>query len=952
MDDLGHRLWEQFEEILKNQKGKKIISQLKINSDEVNVLHSIALSFTTGDIIPNRNKISKYWKNDGLIYLLLFTFTKYIYQPDKRFWEEWKLWTKADTSSDLCNPKIYYYIENFSNKHSLFLYKLHRNEYVGSLKTQAFIGLWTLKRLLETLFFMALQYPYHLDQNDRDSYLYEILDQAGQEPSGEIEKEDDLEMASFQFRKSFRLAAYLQKEIAYKELVQVFKDLHEIVLSLVGERKRRNKGLIYLEPYIQDCIDNFESSIQLGQYETLINESIQESKEKRKIFRRPGIYLDTETLYLTLHVPEQRIFNDDVRSIYRVLVNYVLNKEERKLNFRFFNDIPYFTRSEDITLFTYTGQLIWEIFKNHTLIKANTIKEPVLLFQLNGNRIELPINQEQDIYILLPEKCDFECDNASINNVPNTNYSIALVNCNKETLLYINGSFISPFAQDIPRLTENKNKVIYESVKILDSQDETNPVYREFPSFSVRAKSERELRDLYPLYINNKEINYIITQRKPLCDGSDNFIYSIIIPDNEKKHSGIGLYDLKIGNPILYSKKVFIITNLTFSFTEPLFFNEKHIRVENLSFDLFESICPASYFFPMKDNNCKFKIKIIDEVYRIVLQPPLIKCLLDDQELQDIEWCDDVIDKNLCIISEIEHLQVFLQYPDKTMRVLYPSKSGNKRIYLLNSLDQDKLLRSDPVHIVVKSNNQEKIITTIYFKFSFIEEPRFHCKEEGYLNSSIIKDDGLYLIGKTIGSKNENYQGILIYKATGQEYKFSIKPNSTIAQTFFITDDYVVNGNSSLSIRRSKKTIGQSKIQEIIDYEKDFKKLYEDPEEEENLYSLEIGSLLEVENSDGGTINNFFLKIDDELCNDDGFLANGYFLINQNDIQHTEFNPYTITNISIEGNTVECNITDKDGRPPNIDQRGRVNPLSGVNFTQIKKIYAKLINEEDATYDF
>ena len=175
-----------------------------------------------------------------------------------------------------------------------------------------------------------------------------------------------------------------------------------------------------------------------------------------------------------------------------------------------------------------------------------------------------------------------------------------------------------------------------------------------------------------------------------------------------------------------------IVTNLSFSFTESLFFSEKEVRVQNLDFDNAESLFSRSYSFPMKDKNNKFRINLNEEEYRLALQPPIIETSLDGRTVPEILWCDTIIGKSLCLVSDIEYLKVFVQYADKTRRELYPIRTANKRLYSLTSLDQDKLLRSDPVQLVVNCKQQEKTITTIYFKFDFLEEPRFFCTDTYY----------------------------------------------------------------------------------------------------------------------------------------------------------------------------------------------------------------------------
>ena len=85
MEDLGKRLWEQFEYIRKNQVENRLIFQLRITPEEVNVLQSVARLFGPYSAYPTQDGIEKFWKTDGLIFLLLFTYTKYVHKNDSQF---------------------------------------------------------------------------------------------------------------------------------------------------------------------------------------------------------------------------------------------------------------------------------------------------------------------------------------------------------------------------------------------------------------------------------------------------------------------------------------------------------------------------------------------------------------------------------------------------------------------------------------------------------------------------------------------------------------------------------------------------------------------------------------------------------------------------------------------------------------------------------------------------
>ena len=122
-ENFGKRLWDQFEEIRLQQSENRLIFQLRITPEEVAALQSVARSFGLFTLIPIGEDIKKYWKEDGLIYLLLFTFAKYVHQSNVRFWEDWNVWTKAAATSELYNPKIYQHIKDFSDKYNLFQHR-------------------------------------------------------------------------------------------------------------------------------------------------------------------------------------------------------------------------------------------------------------------------------------------------------------------------------------------------------------------------------------------------------------------------------------------------------------------------------------------------------------------------------------------------------------------------------------------------------------------------------------------------------------------------------------------------------------------------------------------------------------------------------------------------------------------------------------------------------------
>ena len=136
---------------------------------------------------------------------------------------------------------------------------------------------------------------------------------------------------------------------------------------------------------------------------------------------------------------------------------------------------------------------------------------------------------------------------------------------------------------------------------------------------------------------------------------------------------------------------------------------------------------------------------------------------------------------------------------------------------------------------------------------------------------------------------------------------------------------------------------------------KSFSRLYDEAVVKKKEISLKPGSILEVSSSDCGPVQNFFLEIDDELSGNDGYIAIGYFVLpDGREVSHTLFNPYIITNISIDGYKIQCSITDKDGLSPMIDQFGRVNPLNSkdMQLKKVNKIHATITHSEEMTYDF
>jgi len=953
MEDLGKRLWEQFEEIIQNQIDNRLIFQLRITPEEVKALQAVARSYGRFSANPVQVGIERYWKTDGLIFLLLFVYTKYVHNRDLQFWVGWEHWSHAGVSSDLLNPKIYNYIKSFSDKYALFLYSPNRNEYVSSLRTHAFLGNWTIEKILETLFHVALRYPFSLDQYDREAYLKDTLEQYAEKPSENSEDDDEQDVIPFHFRKSFRMALFLQQDNVLNELQGIFHVLHQAIVANVQGSDRFLKLSDSTESYIHDAVKNFLVMLKSTHYEKLISESIKESGGSRYNFRRPGLYLNMTNLLLTIHIPAQRTFTKNPDSKYSLKVTSDNKKIERLLEYRFYNDSPIYTREEDIEIRHYNGSLAWDVCLNGFSEKHYTCNEKVLYFRSDGNRIDLPLSQEQELYVLVSDECVFECDDASPAKVPDTNYSIYCLQCNSKTLLFVDNKFVSPMAQDIPDLMERQSDVIYESVKIIDPIGETHPVYHSFPAFTIRSKNENMLREEYPVFINNKEIRYSITAKKLLCDGTDDILFDISIPETNYCDSGASVYHIEIGITKQYSKRIFLLRQLAFSFTDTMYFSKKDVRVQNLVFDSCNTFFSGSYAFPMKDNNTRFRLKLDNEEYRLVLQPPLIEATIDGKDILELLWGDNVFDKEISIDSDLDDIKVLARFSDKSEKRLNLVHIANKRTIPLNSLAQWKYMGCDFANIVLVCKNQEKIITTICFRFTFLDAPHFFCNEQDVSQSSLVDKEGLFLICRTIGSDKVTYSGVLTYLATGAKYSFPLQGNNNVTSPVFITDQFVPNGNCKLEIYSKQKLMGHINGIESIEYSQEFQKLYDEPVIEQKEVLVAIGTIIDINCSDAGTIKNFFLRIDDELAGDVGFLAEGYFIHNGNQIYHSEFNPYLLTNIKIDGTTVTCSIRDANSQHPVLDRYGRVNPLKSdeVNPIRIHEISGKVLDIEEYTYD-
>lgn len=947
MEDLGKRLWEQFEYIRKNQVENRLIFQLRITPEEVNVLQSVARLFGPYSAYPTQDGIEKFWKTDGLIFLLLFTYTKYVHKNDSQFWVGWQHWSRARPSSDLLNPKIYDYIKSFSDKYSLFLYSPNRNEYVSSLRTHAFLGNWTIEKILETFFHFSLLYPFNLDQHDRETYLKDILAQYAEKPSENSEDDDEQDVTPFHFRKSFRMASFLQNGSVFNELKDIFYVLHQAVVSNVQGNDKVLKLSDSIESYIQDAVKNFLVLMKSTRYEEIISESIKESGGRRYNFRRPGLYLNMNNLLLTLHIPQQPAFTKNPYSNYSLKVTSDNKKiEERSLEYRYYNDIPRYTREEDIELRHYNGSLAWDVCLNGFSNKHYKCTEKVLYFRSDGNQIDLPLLQEQELYILVPDKCAFECDDASPVKVPDTNYSIYCIQCNSKTLLFVDNKFISPMAQKIPDLIERQSGVIYESIKIIDPIGEMHPVYRSFPTFTIRAKNENLLKEEYPMFFNNKEVRYSITPKTLLYDGTDDILFDVLIPESNCCDSGVSVNYIEIGINKQYSRKIIILRSLSFSFTDTIYFLKKDVRVQNLDFDSCNSFFSGSYNFPMKDSNTRFRVKFDDEEYRLVLQPPLIEATLDGKDIPELLWGDKVFDKEIFINSDLDDIRVFARFSDKSEKRLNLVHIANKRTIPLDSLAQSKYMDYDFASIVLIFKNREKVITTIYFRFTFLDAPRFFCNEQGVYQSTLVEKEGLFLICKTIGSDKMTYFGVLTYLATGAQYRFLLQGNNNVTSPIYITDQFTSNGRCKLEIYSKQELMGYKNGKENIEYSQEFDKLYDEPIYEIKKNSISIGTIIDINSSDAGDVKNFLLRIDDELTGDDGYLADGFFIHNGNEIYHTNFNPYFLTNIQIDGTAITCSIQDTNNQYPVLDRFGRVNPLKmdDINPIKIHEVSGKVFN--------
>ena len=102
-------------------------------------------------------------------------------------------------------------------------------------------------------------------------------------------------------------------------------------------------------------------------------------------------------------------------------------------------------------------------------------------------------------------------------------------------------------AQKIPDLIERQSGVIYESIKIIDPIGEMHPVYRSFPTFTIRAKNENLLKVEYPMFFNNKEVRYSITPKTLLYDGTDDILFDVLIPESNCCDSGVSVNYIEIG---------------------------------------------------------------------------------------------------------------------------------------------------------------------------------------------------------------------------------------------------------------------------------------------------------------------------------------------------------------------------------------------------------------------
>jgi len=955
--DLGKRLWEQFEEICRKQPKNRILFQLRITPEEVAALQSVAHAFGGFYYDPVREDIIKYWKYDGLIYILLFTFAKYVHKKEERFWVGWEKWAKPDSTSDLLNPKNYQYIKSFSDNHDLFLYCPNRNEYVSSLRTHAFLGQWSLDHILRAFVIVLLKYLYRLDNADRDYLLKEVLDQISENPTENIEDDEDTEQLPFHFRKSFRMAAFLQNALVFDQLQELFRLIHESVIRSANQTFTEITIPDHVEPYIQEIVAGILQEPVSSKYSTIIRENYTGSDGIRHRFRRPGIILDPESMMLKLFIPEQRVFNREAGFRFKVLIAIGSEEFETPLSFRYFSNQPFCTREQELDILAYHGSVSWKICRNGITIKENHVEEKVLYFDTEGNGIQLPLTEAQDVFILVSDDCSFECDDASPFDLENVKYKVFFTTCNENTLFLVDNVFISPFAKKVPNFVEKHKDSVYQSVSIISADNAIYSVYKVFPEFAIRAKDEKTLRSSYPLYLDDIKIEYTILKKSSLYDGSDEYVFDIAIPASYHVSQSVSRFDLEIGAPVKLKKTLFIIKNLEFSFSDPLYFSRDEVRVQALFFESCETFFSGSYSFPMKDNNTRYRIMLDNEEYRLGLIPPIIHVTLDNLPVPEISWWEDIYDKKMHIATDLSSLRVFVRFSNKTERMLSPVLINGQREYALSGLSRANIPCDDPVDMVVDINGKQKLITTIYYKFAFLEDPRFLCSDQCNTSSPLINKEGFFMFAKMMGSKRKKYEGVLTYLTTGQDYKFDLPISEHGLESVFITDQFVVNGRSKLTVQSKSAVFGKKEKIEAVEYERIFDSLYEENQREaQDVVKITTESILEVESSSGTCIYNFFLEIDDDLFGAEGFLANGFFIAkNGSKIYHTFFNPYTITDIIFYGNEISCTIKDKNGKCPGVDKYGRVNPIrpATTGMQRIQSIYAKVLpNVEEKTYDF
>lgn len=964
-NDLSEYTWLAFSEQKKAQIDSVLLYDLTLTSDEVSLIQSIMRNHFKNVYNPDWDLLRRQWSYDGIFFLSCFVYAKYVRSPNEKFWDGWRKWTGEESSLSANNGNHYNEIKKFASQHSLFLYETTKKTmYVSSFSTHAFFNAAHCVDIYHFLKIIAIGNPYRMDVSEQKELLAEIIQLiANRVKFDQSEKEEEIDEIDsiknfYRLHRGFRRACLNSSNLVLRAIEIPFRMILSTVLS--------GGTTDFLAEY-QSNLEQF----QIIGYQQFMKELSEETQDLQKFlgkrttgkkrFFRPEYRFNFEEKQLEIWIPEMRIETD----LNNVEIRVIIQGDNLNLSVpiepRLYRSFCIGTEEKHIVLERFDSKIVCDIQENNVSVRSFSLNEKFLIFDIEGDVLPLPCRVEQEAFLLVPHGTYFDEKEFSIYEVKkNANYRIFQFYMNEDSCFILGDSIISPFFSEIPNF-RILDKYLVDGVFLSDDIGLKISVYSEFPIIQIRAENREQLRIKFPLLINEQKYSYDILAENIITDGSGESCFTVGLSDDIKKTYLGQVVSMKMGGCCEYKAVFIVLRNLSKKFTQDYYIDEDDIRVAELSFDNSDKLFIRSYIFPMKDNNVRFKLSINDKEFKLCLAPPCLDVrFCDGTYLNKDAWHSLIASKTLSIVNTLAGINLMARYDTGEERVFRSILKDGKLNFDLQFLHRDNTFANKveiyACFLAPNTKKQEKLCT-VYSRFTVLSPLKFSFISEISSIKNLIKETGQYLTMSYIGEPSLEYTARLLNIRNGKQKIFMIPESTGVPTPIRISNGIVEDGIYTFSVVSKKMIMGMKSCKEQIEYsqenieilsgeikqtiKKDSKDIiihnkfttksqlhYLEIEETK----IEIGTIINcIETFDGHAVRNFYLKIYDESVDGSSYLADGFFVIDGSNHYHTKFNPYNIQKIQFHNKDIHFEITDKDGRSPDVDSQGKINPLSTNN---------------------